>query len=245
MRYFLRLSVLFGILISMFQNCTHGEGDRPQDYVVKTPSQPTLIVDDGGTDSSASNGTRVVTGQASVASGSTGSIDSISCFSDYFSVFSWENSGANLMSEKPVLGIKLGTVPLGTRGFLNSPIYSGWSAEGIIQTNSDGSTVNSIRFLKGNPSSSNALLCYLMRASDEATLNAGLANTVFKDIGADPNLNTFVGFLRYQEQFIGCRVALGHGETIFSGDSDILLNSKTDQAFLIKRGCYQTYKVTN
>ncbi len=229
----------------MFQNCTQDEGDRPQDYVVKTPSQPTLIVDAGVTDSSASNGTTVVTGQASVAPGSTGSIDEQSCFSDYYSVFALENSSANLMNEKPVLGIKLGTVSLGTHGFLNSPIYSGWSVEGIIQTNSDGSTVNSIRFLKGNPSSSNVLLCYLMRASDEATLNAGLANSVFKDIGADPNLNTFVGFLRYQEQFIGCRVALGYGETIFSGDGDLLLHSKMGQGFLIKRGCYESYKVTN
>lgn len=227
------------ILIVTFQNCARGGDERSMAYVIKNDNPNSAwVVDDNIVDNT--QGLASENGKQGVTDGDPlSALDSLSCFQNYISVFEWKNSSANLMSEKPVLSTdKLISLKLKTDQFSDPRILSGWRIEGLIKISNEGQSSSALQFLKAQANSSDSLDCYFMRAKDGATLQSGLANVLFKNIGADSDANIFAGFLRHSEQFIACRISSGHGDIEFKneGQESTILNSL--KAFVLKRGCY-------
>tara|TARA_B110001454_G_scaffold124375_1_gene116042 strand:- start:26706 stop:27410 length:705 start_codon:yes stop_codon:yes gene_type:complete len=230
---------MVGLLLVTFQNCSQGRDDRSMEYVVKKENNnPTLVADEDITDNLAG----LPTGNGSLGGTSKDPLallDSVSCFQNYISVFEWKNPGANLMSEKPVLGSKkMADLKLKDSSFSEANLSTAWRIEGMIKIAKDGSSSSAIQFLKSQVDSSDSLDCYLMRVGDNETLQAGLANVLFHDIGNDLNANIFIGFLRYQEQFIACRVSSGSRDVELKNDGEVSTMLSSSQAFVLKRGCY-------
>lgn len=231
------------ILIVLFQNCSQGDGNRSLAYIAKPPPANIVIADEETADDIDGipvNGGLGAVPPGTISGGAPLSSDPLNCFQNYISVFEWKNPTANLMNEKPVLGdLKIVTLKMNSNGF-TSPIDAGWSIEGEIKIKTDSSS-SSIRFLKELPDSSDSLDCYFMRVAtgDTATLSNGKANVLLPNLGSNPATNTFSGFLRYSEQFIACKVTSSRKniELKSSGESSTYLNY--NQAFVIKRGCYQ------
>lgn len=208
-------------------------------YVVPDPPNPAVVADSGVIDfTEGLSGDNSTQGQPKD--------DSLACFRNYISVFEWKNPSANLMSEIPQLSAsKLGTLNLASDIFSDASISLGWRIEGMVKVSKDGQSSSALQFLKSQADSSDSLDCYFMRAVDKATRDAGLANVLFKNVGADLDANIFLGFLRYSEQFIACRVTSGHGDIELKneGESSMILSSS--QAFILKRGCFSNSKTTN
>jgi hypothetical protein len=223
-------------LMILFQNCTQGDGYRSQAYVVKDVEAGSIVADA----ETADNLGGISSGGLGVGGTLVLSKDPLSCFQNYITIFEWKNPSANLMVERPVLGtIKIGTLKLNSNGF-TSPIDAGWAIEGSIDIKSNGSSSTSIRVLKEVPNSGDSLDCYFMSvaSNDTKTLEDGLGNVFLPNVGGEPSSNIFVGFIRYQEQFIACRVTESKKniELKNTGESSLFLTF--DHAFIIKRGCY-------
>lgn len=228
----LRLALIIGTLIVLFQNCSQDESPRSRAFVIDRNSNPPPVVADQEISDSAADFGNGVQG--------VGQMDPQTCFLNYITVFEWLNPADNVMSVKPILNTqKIKTIELGKNSFINAPISAGWSIEGIVQSNSNGSTKMSIKFNKGNPGAFEFLDCYLMRVDNQETLDSGLANTLFQNMGYDQNASILVGFLRYQEQFVACQVRSSQADVDFSGAESSALILHSDKAFVIKRGCYQ------
>ncbi len=231
--------VVIGCLIVTFQNCAQGRDDRSMDYVVKNDnSGPTLVADEGTSDNLAGlpsdNGSLGGTSKDPLAV-----LDSVACFQNYISVFELKNPGANLMSEKPVLGsTKIASLRLKDTTFSDPNISAGWRIEGMLKVAKDGSSSSAIQFLKAQIGSKESLDCYLMRVGDNKTLEAGLANVLFQDIGNEVSANILIGFLRHQEQFIACQVKAGSNNVELKNDGEASTILAPAHAFVLKRGCY-------
>lgn len=215
---------LIGILVLTFQNCSKGEGDRSMEYVVKKENtEPPLVADEQILD---------------VVKGISNNSSAMLCFQNYITVFEWKNSNANLMSEKPVLGTsKIVSLRLKEDKVSDPRISSDWRIEPVINIDPGGATSASLQFLKARPSG-NSLDCFFMRVGGEYDLNAGLANVFFRDVGSEADANTFIGFLRHQEQFIACRVSSSQGTVELKSDDENSTLLSAGQAFVMKRGCY-------
>jgi hypothetical protein len=241
---------LLSCLMVLFQNCAQDEGFRSRAFVVGDGDDANniFVVDQGTKDDSdkyagdndAQGGLPPTDGTNGDGGTSVADLDPRTCFQNYISVFEWRNPTANLMSVKPILGPKkLATLPLNQNGFSSPEIYTGWSIEGSLSMNPDSTTSTSIRIIKAVPASSVQLDCYLMRVADLPTLDAGLANVLYKNVGSDPSANTLKGFIRFEEQFIACRVISGNEGVEFANKIDWPFSLSSNQAFIIKRGCYK------
>lgn len=237
-RAFVSIAVV-GSLILTFQNCAQGRDNRSMDYVVKAENNnPTLVADENISDNLAG----LPPGNGSfggISKDPLALLDSVACFQNYISVFELKNPGANLMSEKPILGSrKIVSLRLKDTSFSQPNISAGWRIEGVLKVAKDGSSSSAVQFLKAQKDSKEALDCYLMRVGDNETLQLGLANVLFQDIGNDVNANILIGFLRYQEQFIACHVSSGTSNVELKNDGDVPTTLSPARAFVLKRGCY-------
>ncbi|MBL7545226.1 MAG: hypothetical protein JNL11_15515 [Bdellovibrionaceae bacterium] len=244
--YYFKIIIMLGLLIVTFQNCSQDEGARSRSFVVKKEVDNNVLITDEEINDNISE-LPENSGFGDVVDGAENSGSSIVssrvCFQEYITAFSWLNPNADLMNEKPILGTKkLATIKLNKNAYSTVPTTWGWSVEGSIKPSVDGdSTVTSIRFLKANTETLDSLDCYLMRVgkNDTATLSDGLANTFFKNIGQNRAANTLVGFVRYEQQFIACRVSTGNGDVQLRSQGDVDQVLSSSQAFILKRGCHQ------
>lgn len=237
-----KVGLFFIVLVLLFQNCSQGEGSRSRQYVVKKENKSNfLIVDEEINDDVSHVPENGGLGAGGDPADPYSMLDAKVCFQEYISVFPWGNENANLMNERPLVGSsKFATMRLFKNVVNSSSTTNGWSVEGMLKINNDGSTSSSVKFIKAIATSPDSLDCFLMRvgANDSATLEEGLANTLFQNIGTDLSANILVGFLRHEQQFIACRVSSGQGIVHLKGyeQEDVDLNSS--QAFILKRGCY-------
>jgi len=218
------LVIFSGIFLLTFQNCSKGDADRSMEYVVKKENTSSPLIADG----------QIYDALEEISANA----NEVSCFQNYITVFEWKNSNANLMSEKPVLGTsKIVNLKLKAGELTDPRISSDWRIEPVLNTNPSGLTSATVQFLKAR-SSGETLDCYFMRVSGAHDLNAGLANVFFKDVGAEADANTFIGFLRHHDQFIACKVSSELGKIELKSDESGPLFLPASQAFVLKRGCY-------